>query len=30
VELIESLAAVAEELGGNGVVVEIEQVGQQQ
>ena len=29
-ELIESLAAVAEELGGNGVVVEIEQVGQQQ
>ena len=29
-ELIESLAAVAEELGGNGVVVEIQQVGQQQ
>ena len=30
VELVESLAAVAEELGGNGVVVEVERVGQEQ
>ena len=30
VELVESLAAVAEELGGNGVVVEVERVDQDQ
>jgi len=29
VELVESLVAVSEELGGNGIVVEVERVDQQ-